>query len=442
MNLDHTHADAASSWVAGAGDHPHFPVQNLPLGVFSRDGGQKRVGCAIGDFVLDLHGLADRADLLPGVGIELAETLRLDTLNALFSLPPSERIALRHALFALLTSEEHRTDVSHWLYPVRQCALHLPFRVGDYTDFYVGIHHATNIGKVFRPDSPLLPNYKHIPIGYHGRASSVRPSGTPVVRPSGQLKAPDAEVPHFAPAKRLDYEMELGVWIAGDNELGVPVPITDAWSRIAGLCILNDWSARDIQAWEYQPLGPFLAKSFLTTVSPWVVTAEALAPFRIASRSRPEGDPAPLPYLVDAADRESGNLALDLEVSLSTSLTRDAGLAPQRLSHGPASNMYWTVAQMIAHHTSNGCDLHAGDLLGTGTISGATADALGSLMEISAGGKQPIVLANGEQRCFLEDGDEVSMSVIAVRDGFRSIGFGSCTGTVVPASHPIPTNHT
>ena len=429
MSIDHTHNPQASSWVPGADDHAEFPVQNLPLGIFSVDGGPARPGTAIGDFVLDLAAMAEKGLLPPAVIPASGKA----TLNALFALPAADRLALRRALFACLTSDLFRVRLEPLLHRAEDCALHLPFHIGDYTDFYVGIHHATNIGKLFRPDNPLLPNYRHVPIGYHGRASSVRVSGTPLVRPKGQLKAPDAEAPAFAPSRRLDYELELGVWIAGDNALGEPVPIADAWSRIGGLTLLNDWSARDIQAWEYQPLGPFLAKNFLTTVSPWVVTAEALAPFRVAQPPRPGADPQPLPYLADTADAEAGALALDLEVTLASAAMRDAGLPPLRLSHGPATNMYWTVAQMVAHHTSNGCDLHAGDLLGTGTISGPTRDSFGSLMELSGGGREPVALPGGETRCFLEDGDQLTLSARAARGGFRTIGFGPCTGIVQPA---------
>lgn len=428
MTLDHTHNPLASSWVPGADDHPAFPVQNLPLGVFLQGSGARRIGAAIGDWIVDLSLLAPRID-----APELADALGAETLNALFALPREARISLRHFLFGILSDEARPGDAEEWLLPSSACTMHLPFRVGDYTDFYVGIHHATNIGKLFRPDSPLLPNYKFVPIGYHGRASSVRVSGTPVIRPTGQIKAPDAAEPSYVPSARLDYELELGAWIAGDNELGRPVPLQDAWGRIGGFCLLNDWSARDIQAWEYQPLGPFLAKSFLTSVSPWVVTAEALAPFRVAQPARPEGDPAPLPYLDDPADREEGALAVRLEAHLSSKAMREAGQPAHRLSKSSATNMYWTFAQMVAHHTSNGCDLHSGDLLGSGTISGSELDSFGSLMELSLGGKQPVELATGEQRRFLEDGDELTLTAIAEREGFRSIGFGECSGTVVPA---------
>ncbi|MDE2618707.1 MAG: fumarylacetoacetase [Sphingomonadales bacterium] len=425
--IDHTHDPAAASWVSSAQGHAAFPVQNLPLGVFSPPGGTPRIGTAIGDLILDLAALASA---LPA---GLAEALARPSLNALVDHAPATRRALRHAVFALLTDEGHRAAVAPHLHPAADCALHLPFVVGDYTDFYVGIHHATNIGRQFRPDNPLLPNYKHVPIGYHGRASSVRPSGVPVVRPKGQRKPPEAEAPVFAPCARLDYELELGVWIAQGNAPGEPIPIGAAADHVAGFCLLNDWSARDLQAWEYQPLGPFLAKNFHTTVSPWVITAEAMAPFRLAQPARPAGDPAPLPYLWDPADQAGGALAVELEVLLSSETMRAAGLPPHRLSHGPASNMYWTVAQIVAHHASNGCDLRAGDLLGTGTISAPTPDGYGSLMELSTGGKTPITLPTGETRSFLADGDEVILAATARAAGFVPIGFGECRAVVLPA---------
>jgi fumarylacetoacetase len=426
--IDHTHNPAASSWVAGADDHPDFPVQNLPLGVFSRADGVPRIGTAIGDQVLDLAAIAAH------VPAAVRPALAANRLNALFALPASDRRALRHALFALLTADGMRLRVEPHLHALADCALHLPFRIGDYTDFYVGIHHATAIGRLFRPDNPLLPNYRHVPIGYHGRASSVRVSGTPVVRPSGQIMAPGADRPDFAPCRRLDYELELGLWIAGDNALGETVPIAQAWDRIGGLCLLNDWSARDIQAWEYQPLGPFLAKNFLTTISPWVITAEALAPFRTSPMPRGADDPALLAYLDDPADRAGGGLSIELSAQIRTPAMRMAGVAPHPLSKGTAQDaMYWSAAQIVAHHASNGCDLHPGDLLGTGTLSGADPAAAGSLMELSQGGRQPVTLPGGETRTFLADGDELILTARAVREGVRTIGFGPCTGLVEPA---------
>jgi fumarylacetoacetase len=427
--IDHTHDAAATSWVEGADSHADFPVQNLPLGIFSTANRERRVGMAVGDSVLDLSGMTEDR-LLPS---NMRAAFGTGTLNALFALAASDRISLRHAVFAYLTEISSRMEVLPHLYPAQACTMHLPFSIGDYTDFYVGIHHATNIGKQFRPDNPLLPNYKYVPIGYHGRASSVRLSGTPVVRPKGQRKPPYSEGPGYGPTYRLDYELELGVWIAGENALGEPVPIGKAASRIGGLCLLNDWSARDLQAWEYQPLGPFLAKNFLTSVSPWVITAEALAPFRVAQPPRPEGDPAPLPYLFDAADQTEGAFALTLETWIATQKMREAGKPPHRLGMGPATSMYWTVAQMIAHHTANGCNLMPGDLLGTGTISTPDTSGLGSLMELSQGGNSPVTLPDGEERSFLEDGDELILSARAARDGFRTIGFGLCSGVVEAA---------
>lgn len=428
--IDHTHDAAASSWVEGADEHRDFPVQNLPLGVFSHGHGTRRIGTAIGDYVVDLEGLAE-AGLLPNA---LRPALAEPTLNALFALDGATRRALRHALFALLTDPARQGSVAPWLSPTQSVELHLPFAIGDYSDFYVGIHHATNIGKLFRPDNPLLPNYKHVPIGYHGRASSIRVSGAPVIRPKGQIKAPDADHPTYAPCRRLDYELELGIWIAGDHALGETIPIGEAWDRIAGISLLNDWSARDIQAWEYQPLGPFLSKSFLTTISPWVITAQALAPFRVAQPARPEGDPAPLRHLWDAQDQAQGALSIDLSVTLTSAAMRKSGMAAQELSQGAAHEaMYWTAGQIVTHHASNGCDLHTGDLLGTGTLSGPAPGSEGSLMEISQGGQHPVHLPTGETRCFLEDGDELTLHARAMRDSYRAIGFGPCSGIVQPA---------
>jgi fumarylacetoacetase len=317
------------------------------------------------------------------------------------------------------------------LHPMGECRMHLPAQVGDYTDFYVGIHHATNVGKLFRPDNPLLPNYKYVPIGYHGRASTLRPSGTEVKRPFGQTLAPGREVPDFGPCKRLDYELEMGVWIGPGNPDGQPIVIGEAASHIAGFCLLNDWSARDLQAWEYQPLGPFLSKSFATTLSAWVVTPEALAPFRRAQPPRPDGDPQPLPYLFDAADQEGGALDIELEVLLQTEQMRAKDLPPQRLSLSNTLNMYWTAAQLVAHHSVNGCVLQPGDLFGTGTLSGPQAGQHGSLLEMTEGGKQVVELASGESRRFLEHGDEVILRARCKGDGQVSIGFGECRGRIV-----------
>jgi len=421
--IDHTHDPAASSWVPSADGHSDFPIQNLPYGIFSIDGGEPRPAVAIGAKLLDLAAITW---LLP---VEVTGS----TLNALFALAPERRLELRRKLFELLSKEGHRAALAPHLHDRSAVTMHLPAAIGDYTDFYVGIHHANNIGRQFRPDNPLLPNYKYVPIGYHGRASSIRPSGVAVVRPKGQRKPAEAEAPIVGPSVRMDYELEMGVWIGRGNDLGETIPIAEAADHIAGFCLLNDWSARDFQAWEYQPLGPFLAKNFQSTVSPWVVTTEALAPFRIAQPARPEGDPPPLPYLWDDADQGSGALAIDLEAHLLTATMREAGEAPHRLSHGPASNMYWTVAQILTHHASNGCNLNPGDLLGTGTISAPSEDGYGSLTELSRGGAQPVRLPNGEERGFLADGDEVILTGRARADGYVSIGFGECRAMVLPA---------
>jgi fumarylacetoacetase len=427
--IDHTHDPAASSWVEGADGHPDFPVQNLPFGVFHRRGGASRIGIAIGDSVLDVSEAAD-AGLLANPATDVLWSTRL---NLLLGLSGAERLALRHRLFELLTNPCLRSATVPFLHPMHACSFNLPALIGDYTDFYVGIHHANNVGALFRPDNPLLPNYKYVPIGYHGRASSIRPSGVPVIRPSGQRKAPDADAPVFGPSVRLDYELELGVWIGEGNPLGQRIAIADASRHIAGFCLLNDWSARDFQAWEYQPLGPFLAKNFHSTISPWIITAEALAPFRIAQPARPRDDPDPLPYLFDAADQTSGALAITLSVAIVTEKMRQQGLPPHRLSEGPASNMYWTAAQIVTHHASNGCNLNSGDLLGTGTISAPTADGYGSLLEITNGGTAPVGLPSGEKRTFLEDGDEILLTASAFADGFAPIGFGECRAVVLPA---------
>jgi fumarylacetoacetase len=423
---DHTHDAGARCWVEGADDHPAFPVQNLPLGLFSDGDSGPRAGIAIGDHVLDLAGAVD-ARLLPELEF-LAEFTR-ERLNELLALGSEVRKSLRHQLFALLTDRLHEAAVRPFLVPQALAEMHLPCEIGDYTDFYAGIHHAMRVGKLFRPDNPLLPNYRHVPIGYHGRASSVVPTGTPVRRPHGQLAGPDGPV--FAPTARLDLELELGVWIGPGNSLGSPIPIADAETHIAGFCLLNDWSARDIQAWEYQPLGPFLAKNFQTTVSPWIVSPEALAPFRGPAFARGADDPAPLPYLLDSDDQAHGGLGLKLGVWLQTRAMREAGIAEVRLSGGGADALYWTVAQMVAHHTSGGCNLLAGDLFGTGTISGEADGAEGSLLELTQGGKRPVTLPTGEMRTFLQDGDRLRISAEARRPGFATIGFGDCHGEII-----------
>jgi len=417
-----------TSWVESARGSD-FPVQNLPLGIFSVGNRRRRACVAIGDYVLDLIGIADLLDE------EWRGDLSQPVLNSWLSRGSDAQSALRERLVELLTDERYRDDVESELVGQTEVRMHLPCVVGDYTDFYVGIHHATNVGKQFRPDNPLLPNYKYLPIGYHGRASSVRVSGEPVIRPHGQRKAADADAPEYGPSGRLDYELELGIWIGEGNDLGSPIPIGEAAEHIAGYCLLNDWSARDLQAWEYQPLGPFLAKNFLTSVSAWIVSPQALAPFRKPMPPRPPGDPQPLAYLDDRSDRESGALPIRLEVTLTTEQMRAQGVAPHVLSRGSADTaMYWSAAQIIAHHSSNGCNLLPGDLIGTGTLSTDSDGGLGSLLEISRGGKQPIELPTGETRSFLEDGDEVTLRACCGGEGGLRIGFGECVGRVVAAS--------
>ncbi|WP_460044816.1 fumarylacetoacetase [Pseudomonas sp. S2_H01] len=422
------------SWVTSANDHPDFPLQNLPFGVFSVPGLGKRGGVAIGDFIFDLQ-VALEAGLFSGAAQVAAEGASRSQFNEFFALDASARQALRSRLLQLLDEHSPQREqlqaLGNLLQPMSDCQMHLPAQVGDYTDFYVGIHHAMNVGRLFRPDNPLLPNYKYVPIAYHGRASTLCVSGEPVKRPQGQTLAPGAEAPVFGPSKRLDYELEVGVWMGQGNEAGEPIPIAQASQHIAGFCLLNDWSARDLQAWEYQPLGPFLSKSFATSISPWVVTAEALAPFRRAQPARPDGDPKPLDYLFDEHDQQHGALDIELEVLLLTAHMKQQGLAPQRLALSNTLNMYWTVAQMVTHHSVNGCKLQPGDLFGTGTLSGPQAGQFGSLLEMTEGGKQVVELSSGETRTFLQAGDEVILKARCRKDGEVSIGFGECRGVVV-----------
>ena len=435
--IDETHSVARRSWVASANGHADFPIQNLPFGVFTPGSGAARGGVAIGDEIFDLAAAAGLG-LFDTQAAPVAEAASGATLNPLFALGRGARVALRRRVSEILDADgPERARIeglrARLLHRAADCRLELPAAVGDYTDFFAGIHHATTIGKLLRPDNPLLPNYKYVPIGYHGRASSIRPSGANVRRPNGQRKGATEAAPSFGPSRSLDYELELGVWIGPGNELGTPIPIAAAGDHVAGFCLLNDWSARDIQGWEYQPLGPFLGKSFFTTISPWVVTPEASAPFRMAQASRPAGDPPPLPYLLDAADHAAGALDIELEVLLLTADLAAKRLPPHQLSLGNTRHLYWTVAQLVAHHSSGGCNLRAGDLLGTGTISAPTDEGLGSLLEISAGGRRPLTLTSGETRRFLEDGDTVIMRARCRREGFASIGFGECRGTIAPA---------
>ncbi len=431
--LDDTHDPSLRSWVASANGHPDFPIQNLPLGVFSASGGPPRAGVAIGDRIVDIAALTS-ARLLDGEAARFAEEAASGTLNASLALGAGPRRALRARLSVMLREgATERAAVEQCLVDAASCTPHLPVAIGDFTDFYVGIHHATNVGRQFRPDNPLLPNYKWVPIGYHGRSSSVGISGSPVRRPNGQTKPPDAAEPGFGPCRRLDYELELGIWIGPGNGLGEPIPIGRAADHIAGFCLLNDWSARDIQAWEYQPLGPFLAKNFASTVSPWIVTPEALAPFRAAPAPRPNGDPSPLPYLTDPIDAGEGALAVTLSVLLSTKRMRDGGVPPQPVSVSGSRHMYWTAAQLVTHHASGGCNLRPGDLIGTGTISAPEASGFGSLLETTNGGREPLRLASGEERRFLEDGDEVILQARCEAPGRVPIGFGECRAAILPA---------
>ncbi len=420
-NIDSTHDAGLQSWVMSANEAGcDFPIQNLPYGRFKPSASEApwRIGVAIGDQVLDLcaAGLIDHADM-----------------HRLMAQPREVLRAMRSAISeGLREGSSSRARFAAALTPMAEVTLGLPCEIGDYTDFYTSIHHATTVGKQFRPDNPLLPNYKWVPIGYHGRASSIGASGQTFPRPLGQTKAPDADAPTFGPCRRLDYELELGIFVGCPSAAGSRIAITEAEDHVFGLALFNDWSARDIQAWEYQPLGPFLSKNFASTVSPWVVTLDALAPFRHAW-DRPAGDPAPLPYLDTPANRASGGFDIELEVWLQTPAMRQAGSPGERLMRANYADAYWTAAQLLAHHTVNGCNLRAGDLLGTGTLSGPEPEQGGSLLELSLGGKRPITLANGETRSWLEDGDSVILKGYCEREGFRRIGFGECRGTVLPA---------
>jgi fumarylacetoacetase len=419
-SIDETHDPALESWVESANDPAtEFPIQNLPFGRFRRAGetGALRIGVAIGDQILDL------------VATRLIDT---DDMNRLMAASPDDRRRLRRAISTFLRDGGADQRARDCLVAQSDAEMGLPCHIGDYTDFYTSIHHATTVGKQFRPENPLLPNYKWVPIGYHGRASSIGVSGESFPRPNGQIKAPDAEAPRVGPTRRLDYELEIGVFIGTPNERGEAVPMDEAESRVFGMALFNDWTARDIQPWEYQPLGPFLSKNFASTLSPWIVTTEALAPFRSAF-VRPAGDPQPLPYLDSASNREAGAFDIQLEIWLQTPKMREAGQAGERLVRSNFNDAYWTVAQMVAHHTVNGCNLQSGDLFGTGTLSGPDAEQAGSLLELSEGGKKPIQLANGETRTFLEDGDCIVLRGYCERNGARRIGFGECRGTVLPA---------
>jgi fumarylacetoacetase len=418
------------SWIEAANDpEADFSLGNLPLGVFRIDEGARRIGVAIGDSILDLHAAAS-AGLLSSIDGEIVYACRQDALNRLMAIGREAISSLRPVFMELLSERGARGRVEPFLVKQSVVEMVLPARIGDYTDFYASIYHATNVGKLFRPDNPLLPNYKYVPIGYHGRASSIVINGTEIQRPCGQTKAADAAAPTFGPSRSLDYELEVGCFVGTGNAIGEPIPMAQAEEHIFGLCLLNDWSARDVQAWEYQPLGPFLGKNFATTVSPWVVTMEALEPFRVPAFVRAEGDPQPLPYLDTPADRERGGINLKLEVWLRTRRMQRERAAAVRVSQGNLRDLYWTLAQMLTHHASNGCNLQTGDLLASGTVSGATRDSLGSLLEITQRGAESLELPNGEMRKFLEDGDEVILRGYCEREGCARVGFGECCGVV------------
>ncbi len=437
--MNDTHRADLRSWVESANSpRTDFPIQNLPFGAFRDWEGDEspRVGVAIGDHVLDVSAI--RAGLFAGLARRAAEACTEPALNALMALGADHWSALRARLSELLRADHpemgaFRRACEGCLLSMDDVEMLVPATVGDYTDFYASVFHATNIGSMFRPDNPLLPNYKHVPIGYHGRASSLVASGTPVWRPLGQTKADDATAPSFGPSRLLDYEVEVGAFVGEGNALGEPIKISDARRHIFGLCLVNDWSARDIQKWEYQPLGPFLAKNFATTVSPWVVTAEALEPFRVPAFARPEGDPAPLPYLADDDDARTGGFDITIEALIESPKMREDGFEGVRVSRGNFKDMYWTVAQMLAHHASNGCNLRPGDLLASGTVSGPEPESRGCLMERTWRGTEPIELPSGETRTFLEDGDTVILRAYCAREGAARIGFGECRGTIMGA---------
>jgi fumarylacetoacetase len=435
-SLDETHDSNLRSWVESANvANGDFPIQNLPFGVFQSLAGA-RVGVAIGDQVLDVGG-CHQAGLFEDLAAEAAEECLSAVLNPLMALGPEHWSALRRRLSDLLGERSLQRDrriAREFLFPMNQARMLLPVEIGDFTDFYASVYHATNVGSMFRPENPLLPNYKYLPVAYHGRASSVVVSGTSILRPSGQIQDQPGQKPSFRPSERLDYELEVGFFVGPGNSLGQPIRIDEAAEHAFGLCLVNDWSARDLQKWEYQPLGPFLAKSFATTISPWVVTMEALTPFRVPAFRRPDADPRPLPYLEFPEDAERGGIDVTLEVFLSSRLMRGRGLGPSLVSRSNLRDVYWTLAQMITHHSSNGCNLRPGDLIATGTVSGGIRESWGCLLELTRGGTDPIELPTGESRRFLQDGDEVIMQGYCRREGFARIGCGECRGVVLEAT--------
>jgi fumarylacetoacetase len=417
------------SWLASANSaDTDFPLDNLPYGVF-REAGRTCIGVAIGDRILDLRGCAEHG-LLDSLGGEIVEACSAERLNPLMALGSDAWRALRREITALLDESADKTarrNIDPLLVPMRNVEMQLPVAIGDYTDFYASIHHATRVGRRFRPDNPLLPNYKYVPIGYHGRASSIVVSGSQIRRPCGQTKSASDLEPVFGPSQSLDYELEVGIFFGPGNAQGQPIPIAEASRHIFGLCLVNDWSARDIQAWEYQPLGPFLAKNFGTTISPWIVPLEALEPYRVAQAPRPADDPVPLPYLASSTPTA---FDITLEVWLDSARMRAAGEAPMLVSRGNLRDLYWTIDQLVAHHASNGCNLQPGDLLATGTISGAEEGSEGCLLEKLRDG-EAIRLLNGETRRFLENGDRVILRGYTAREGLPQIGFGECVGIVM-----------
>ncbi|MBE7515671.1 MAG: fumarylacetoacetase [Chloracidobacterium sp.] len=436
--INETHDPTLRSWVGSANEPlTDFPIQNLPFCVFWSDrvDDQIHIGVRIGNSILNVDACAD-AGLLDEFDSESLGSGRFwSLLDGIMEFPAAERGALRQRLSKFLREgSAYRQRVEPHLVPADECALEdVPAVIGDYTDFYCSIYHATNVGSMFRPDNPLMPNYKYVPIGYHGRVSSIVMSGTDVKRPHGQNRSDADNPPVYVPSRSLDYETELGFFVGRGNELGTPIDIKDAEDHIFGVCLVNDWSARDIQAWEYQPLGPFLAKSFTTAISPYVVTMEALAPFRTGAFERASDDPQPLEYLSSEHDRKFGGLDINLEVYIQTEKMRNENIEPFRLSRSNTKDLYWTIGQMLTHHASNGCNLQTGDLMATGTVSGKDKDQRGCLLELTWRGKEPIDLPSGEQRRFLEDGDEIIMKGYCEREGFRRIGLGECRGRIVPA---------
>lgn len=430
--MNETHNPERTSWVESANiPGTDFPIQNLPFGIFSRNvGGLRHAGIAIGDYILDVT-VARNEGLFSGLAEEAAEACSGETLNRLLRLGRFHWAEIRKQVSTLLSDQSQQSRVERCLVPMADVTMHVPVAIGDYTDFYASIYHATNVGSMFRPDNPLLPNYKYVPIAYHGRASSVVVSGTAIRRPTGQTKRDDASAPVFGPCKQLDYELEVGFYVGPENEHGTPIPMTEAEQHIFGMCLVNDWSARDIQRWEYQPLGPFLSKSFATSISPWIVTMEALQPFRCPAFVRAPEDPAPLPYLDSAANVMSGGVDVSLEVLISTTEMRRTSIPPMRISMGSFRHMYWTVAQMLAHHTSNGCNMRPGDLVASGTVSGPTKESRGCLLERTWRGTEPLQFPTGETRTFLEDGDEVIIRGFCERPGRKRIGFGECRGIII-----------